>query len=138
MLHGTDYRHTQVLTASPHRLHLMVVDGAIRHAVQAEQALAAGDFETAHAALGRSRDFVSELLAGLDGRQAPELVERLKGLFLFVYRNLVDADRRREPERVRDALKILEMHRETWLEAGRLPSSAAAGDVIQTGRSWMT
>jgi flagellar protein FliS len=133
----SDYRETQVLTAPPWRLHLMVVDGAIRHALLAEQALSTGDFEAAHAALNRSRDFVTELLAGLDARQAPEIVDRLKSLFLFVHRRLVDADRRRDAQSVRDAVHVLELHRETWLEVGRLRPSTPA-EVTDHGRSWTT
>ena len=133
----TDYLQAQVLTASPHRLHLMVVDGAIRHALRAEQALSSGDYETAHVSLNKSRDFVTELLAGLDGRQAPDLIARLKSLFLFVHRRLVDADRLRNPACVRDALGILEKHRDTWVEAGRLQPAVAA-EVTDGGRSWTT
>ena len=132
-----DYLQTQVLTASPHRLHLMVVDGALRHAARAEQAIESGDFEAAHFALNKSRDFVTELLSGLDPGPAPELVGLLKNLFLFAYRKLAEADRCRDARLVRDARKILEMHRETWVEVGQLQASDAA-EVSETGRSWMT
>ena len=133
-----DYLETQVLTASPHRLHLMVVDGALRHAARATEALEAGDYESAHFALNKSREFVIELVSGLDPGPAPELADRLKNLFLFIYRNLAEADRRRDPRLVRDARKILEMHRETWLEVGRVQESTVAAEVSESGRSWIT
>jgi flagellar protein FliS len=133
-----DYLQTQVLTASPHRLHLMVIDGALRHAARAELSLSAGDFETAHLALNKCREFVAELLSGLDAGPAPELVDRLKNLFLFVYRNLAEADRRRNAALVRDAMKILEMHRETWVDVGRMSANTVTSETPATGRSWVT
>ena len=111
---GDEYLETSVMTATPHQLHSMVVSAAIRFAVQAEQALEESDHEAAHFALNNSRDFVSELIAGLDQEQSPELVDQLKGLFYYVYRNLVQADLHHDCGMVRDALSILRIHRDTW------------------------
>ena len=116
-MYGDDeYLETQVMTASPHQLHLMVIDGAIRHAAQAVKALEQNEIEKSHLALDNSRGFVGELISGLDETSAPELVATLKGLFFFVFRSLVDADLNRDAQPVHDALKILRMHRETWIE----------------------
>jgi flagellar protein FliS len=113
-----EYLETQVMTATPHQLHLMVVDGAIRFATQAEEALQENDFEISHFALNRSREFVTELIGGLDQERSDEIVNRLKSLFMFVYQNLVKADMKRDVSMAQDALKILKMHRETWMELG--------------------
>ncbi len=118
MMGADEYLEIQVMTATPHQLHLMVVDGAIRFAKQAEAAFADEDFETSHFSLNRAREFVNELIGGLNPDHAEELVNRLKGLFGFVSQNLVRADLERDPQLVRDALKILGMHRETWSELG--------------------
>ena len=115
-MYGDDeYLETQVMTASPHQLHLMVIDGAIRYADQAVKALEQDNIENAHLALNNSRGFVGELISGLDETSAPELVATLKGLFFFVFRNLIEADLNRDAQPVHDALKILRMHRETWI-----------------------
>ena len=122
---GADsYLATQVLTASPYRLHLMVLDGAIQFASQAEAALLEQDLETAHLAFGRCRDFVIELLGGLDESRDPELAGRMKDLFLFAYVNLVEGERDRDVKKVQDALAVLRTHHETWLELGVLLQSA--------------
>ena len=146
-----EYLDSKVMTASPYHLHLMVIDGAIRHATQAEQAMDADDFETAHFALNDSRSFVGELISGLNEEQAPELVDPLKGLFLFAFRNLVEADLNRDVAKVRDALAVLRSHRETWLaladalENAQVETDVAGGpprphiieDADNTaGRSW--
>jgi flagellar protein FliS len=108
------YLETQVLTASPERLHLMVVDAAIRFARQGQAALEARHIEAAFLALDHCRTCVTEILSGINSDLNPELAERLKGLFVFVQRNLVLADVERNPQYVRDALAVLESHRRTW------------------------
>lgn len=113
---ASEYLQARVLTASPQELHLMVVDGAIRHAAQARDALQANDYETSHFALNRARAFVMELLAGLDEDKAADVVRQLRRLFGFVYRRLNEADLQHDAGRVCDALRILDMHRDTWCE----------------------
>lgn len=114
MIARDEYLEARVMTAAPHQLHMMVVDGAIRFARQAHQALRDNEVETAHLCLNRSREFVSELIAGLDKNQAQDITERVHFLFTYAYRNLALADMEHEPRMIQDALRILEMHRETW------------------------
>lgn len=127
-----EYLKSRVMTARPEELHLMVVDGAVRQAVRAEEALPKKHYETSHEALNRARDFVIELIAGLDDKQAPDLVEKLKGLFGFVYRRLNEADLYHDVEKVREALQVLRMHRETWQQLLALRREAGRGE--DTGR----
>ena len=108
------YLESQVLTASAERLHQMVIDAAIRFARQAEEALEAEKHEAAYFALNRSRDCVNELLTGITSDPNPELANQLRGLFVFVIQKLARADLERDPQLVRDAVQILQAHRETW------------------------
>jgi flagellar protein FliS len=110
------YLETQVLTSSPERLHLMIVEAAIRFARQGEAALEAGNIDVAFRALSKSRDCVNEIMTGINGDLNRDLAEQLRGLFVFVQQNLVRADLRRDPQLIRDALVILEHHRQTWLQ----------------------
>lgn len=111
-----EYLEAKVMTAPPEELHLMVVDGAIRQSALAERCLTDGDFEASHNALCRAREFVVELMNGLDESQAPQVVPQLKGLFGFAYRRLHEADMHRDSEMIADALKVLKSHRDTWRE----------------------
>jgi flagellar protein FliS len=136
-----EYLEAQVLTASPHRLHLLVVDGAIRHAKRALEALDGSRWEELDTALSRSRDCVTELVGGLNAEPTPDLTERMQALFTFVYRSLVLADLERSPARIRDALRILEIHRATWVELGEeLARRHAVGESVPSphARSWTT
>ena len=137
------YLETQVLTASPVRLHLMVVDAAIRFARQGEAALEAGNLETAFLALNNSRACVNDVLTGIKADPNPDLADQLRALFGFIQRNLMYADLHRDPQLIRDAVEVLETHRRTWVElmehvqqeqtALRGPHAAAVAET-----SWIT
>ena len=143
------YLEAEVMTASPYRLHLLTVEGAIRFAKQAVEALERKDLETAHFALNTSRGLVGELIGGLDETQAPEMVGHLKAIFVFTYRNLALADMEHDSTRIHSALRILNLHRETWialqdqlrqLQQSPPEVSAPSHDDAcgsSTGRSWI-
>ncbi|WP_166823737.1 flagellar export chaperone FliS [Thalassoroseus pseudoceratinae] len=117
---SAQYLSTEVLTASPYRLHQMVVDAALRFAYQAEAAIAEPDREVVSMACTRSREFVAELISGLREDSAPELVSSLKALFVFVYRNLAEAERDCDAEKLQAAIRVLTEHRQTWQELGNM------------------
>jgi len=118
MPRNDQYLSTQVLTASPYRLHLMVVEGAVRHARLAVEAMTEGDVESSHLALSQSRDYVAELIGGLNEEYEGELSASIKQLFFFAYINLAEGERERDLNKVQVALKVLESHHQTWLELG--------------------
>jgi flagellar secretion chaperone FliS len=113
-----EYLETQVLTATPHQLHLMVIDGALRHATSAQAALQSGQLARAETQLKRANECVAELIAGLDAAHQPELVDQLRSLFVFVQQALADAERKHDAGRLGEALGVLRLHRETWIALG--------------------
>jgi len=125
-----EYLETQVKTASPERLHLMVVDAALRYGQQGVDALERGEIEAAWLSLNRSRACVAELISGIKPEPDPELSANLRGVFVFAYRQLATAGRTHAPQPAVDALKILQIHRETWqeliqqLQSGRTPNDS--------------
>jgi flagellar secretion chaperone FliS len=134
-----EYLESKVTTATPYHLHLMVIDGAIRHARAAQAALERKSLADARAGLAQSRRFVAEILSGLDRKQMPDVVERLQSIFILVLRNLVKADLDHNPQLVSESLSILELHRGTWLAlAERLKQESAvlAAASPAGGFSW--
>jgi flagellar protein FliS len=137
------YLETQVLTASPERLHLMVIDAAIRFARQAVAAVENKDIEAGFHALARSRSCVNEILTGIATDPNPELAERLRGLFIFVQQSLARADLLRDSQLIRDALTILETHRQTWQALiDRIQEAQPDRSIVEefgvSERSWTT
>ncbi len=140
MSFATEYLETKILTATPHQLHLLVVDGAIRHATAAETALRSRTLTQAEEHLSRSNQCVAELIAGLDAGRQPQLVEQLKSVFVYVQRTLAEADRRHDPQPIGDALAVLRLHRQTWLALGeKLAQETPAPHLERSaGFSWTT
>lgn len=108
------YFEDQVLTASPQRLHLMLLDGALQYARRAIPHWEAGRmYEGGEAVIGCQR-IVAELMRGLRPEQAPTLVARVTGLYNFVYRTLIEAASQRDAAKLNEVISVLEIERETW------------------------
>ena len=142
-----EYLETRVMTAAPEELHMMVIDGAVRYASQAESAMDEKDFEMAHSALNRAREFVAELIAGLNDEHNPDVVTELKGLFGHAYLCLAEADLHHDVEPIRVAAKCLRLHRDVWKQlikerpmngpdSDREPNRVIDSD--SSGQSWTT
>lgn len=108
------YFETQVLTATPQKLRLMLIDGALTYARQAAEHWRQGRlYEGGEAVLGCQR-IVTELLHGLKPDVAPQLVGNVASLYNFVFRALIEAGLKHDTARLNDAVTVLEIERETW------------------------
>ncbi len=104
-----EYLDSKVTTATPYQLHLMVIDGAIRNCQAAEAAIREHNPAEARGSLAKAREFVAELLAGLDASRMPEVIEKLNALFVFILRNLVKAELERDPQLVAESITLLRL-----------------------------
>jgi flagellar secretion chaperone FliS len=111
---GSDYLQTEVLTATPQRLQLMLIDAAIRSTSYARQQFAAQNVEAAFPSLLRAQSIMAELLSGLRPQSKDDLVARVAAVYIFVYTVLVTANLEHSAEKLDDALRVLETERETW------------------------
>lgn len=108
------YFESQVFTATPQRLRLMLIDGALHYARRAALHWEQGrDYEAGEAIAGCQR-IVTELLRGLRTEIAPDLVGNVAALYNFVFRSLIEAGLKRDPRKLADAVRVLEIDRETW------------------------
>ena len=108
------YLETEVLTATPQKLQLMLIDAAIRSAERAARHMEADEFERASDALIHAQQVVTEMLGSLNRDANPALAGKVAAVYLFVFRSLVDAGVRRDRKKLDDALRILGIERETW------------------------
>jgi len=108
------YLTTEVMTASPQKLHLMLIEGAVRFVHKARQHGAAQEVQPASEAITRARRIVAELLAGCRRDLDPGLVSRVTLLYGFVYRTLLEAAFTFDDAKLADVLRILEIERDTW------------------------
>jgi flagellar protein FliS len=108
------YLVTGVMTAPPQKLHLMLIEGAIRFVRRARQHWAAKEDAQAADALVRAQEIVGEVLAGFNRDLDPDLVNRVAAIYAFVYRTLLEASTYRDDARLAEVLNILDIDRETW------------------------
>jgi len=109
------YLAAQVLPAPPQKLQLMLIDGAIRQIHLAREHWQRQENDDACEALIRAQGFVTEVIKGLDRDAAPELAGKIAGVYLFVFRRLLEANLRRNDKALDEALRVLEVERQTWL-----------------------
>lgn len=117
MATGSDaYLKTQIMTAPPEKLQLMLYEGAIRFASQARDRINERNWEASCELLIRAQDIMLELMGGLRPEVNAGLCGRMAALYLFIYRRLVEANIRHDTRLIDDALEVLKIQRDTWVE----------------------
>jgi flagellar secretion chaperone FliS len=108
------YLTTEVFTASPQRLHLMLVEAAIRCVQRAAACWQAEEPQRAAEAIIHAEEVLGNLLAGLNRDIGGDLVAKTAAVYTFVFRSLMEANARRDPRKLDDALRVLAIERDTW------------------------
>lgn len=134
------YLVTEVMTATPQKLQLMLLDAAIRAAQRARQRWQTKDDGRACEDLIHAQQIMGELLAGLDGEVDSDLVKKVASVYLFIFRSLMEANHDRDEKKLDDALKVLKVERETWRQVceelgSKLPKDQAAAPAIPPATS---
>jgi flagellar protein FliS len=124
------YLETDVTTATPQRLRLMLIEETLRQARQAQDAAARGERTEAGERTSRCRNLVSELLAGVQPEQTAVAKEVLR-VYFFVYSTLVEVEFGGDYGRLADIIRVLEEDQVTWqavcqLSPERPPAQASS------------
>jgi flagellar secretion chaperone FliS len=120
------YTESSVLTATPEQLVVMLYDGAIRFLTQAAAALRAGDRQQSTARLRRAEAIIAELNMTLDMQRGGEVAGRLRSIYLFAKRHLIEAQLKSDPERIDHVIGLLSELRESWAELAHRHGRQAA------------
>lgn len=116
-MHGSArdrYLETEVMTASPQKLQLMLIDAAIRSIEHARRHWRAKRDDEASESLIRAQQIITELLSGLNHEVLPDLTKRVAAVYLFAFRRLIEANSHRDEGKLDEALRALEPQREAW------------------------
>lgn len=133
-----DYLVTEVMTAAPQKLQLLLVDAAFRLAVKAREHRRNHQAEAAGEALIRCQQIVTELMCGLRPESNPELVRKVGAIYAFIFRTLVEAHLKHDATKLDEVISILEIERDTWREVcTQLGSKRAADDSGQPRASFV-
>jgi flagellar protein FliS len=108
------YLRTRVLTAGPEELRLLLLEGAVKFACQGRDGLARKDFEASYSGISQCRAIVLELLTTIRTDIDPDLMDKVKGIYTFLYQELTTANIEKSVERMNKIIQLLEYETETW------------------------
>ncbi|WP_217127053.1 flagellar export chaperone FliS [Hydrogenophilus thiooxidans] len=108
---------TAVQTADPHRLILMLFDGALMAIAQAEVAIEQRNIPQRAAAINKAIAIVIEgLKAALDPEAGGELADRLAALYDYIAERLTHANALNNAAPLKEAANLLRTIRDAWAE----------------------
>ena len=110
------YQRTEVETADPKRLVVMLYDGAVRFLYRAQEAMARRDYEGQNEALTRAQAIFSELDCSLNP-EAGEIAANLRATYTYLYNALVEANLRDDAALLAEVTGRVERLRDAWREA---------------------
>ena len=109
------YLETQISTATPQQLRLMLIEGAIRHARQTADSWREGRAGDALESLIRCRSFITELISGIREGSSP-LADNVLGIYMFIFQELTYSQQNQDAARMEGVIQVLEEERTTWQE----------------------
>lgn len=111
------YGARKVETASPAELVLMLYEGAIKFCNIAMGAIEKKDYEKANTNIQKARRIVVELQTTLDHKY--KVAEDFDVIYDYIFKTLVQANVKKDPEILEEALKQLRDLRDAWKEIMR-------------------
>lgn len=111
------YGARKVETASPAELVLMLYEGAIKFCNIAIEAIEKKDYEKANTNIQKARRIIVELQTTLDHKY--KVAEDFDVIYDYIFKTLVQANIKKDPEILEEALKQLRDLRDAWKEIMR-------------------
>lgn len=133
------YQQTQVTTATPERLLIMLYDGAIRFVALAREGIEEGDRVKKLESISRALAIITHLSDTLDHNAGWDQSQELDALYAYMAGALSRANFSNQAEPLKVVLSLLTGLRETWIEAieqnrketGPVAAAAEAGAVLE-------
>lgn len=112
---GISYWETQINTATPQKLRLMLIEGGLRFAQQAIDAWAEGRGEDGLTALLRCQSIIAELLGSVREDGTP-VTRQVIGIYTFLALQLHEAELSTDSQKLVEVIQVLQEERQTWQE----------------------
>ena len=125
---NTAYRKTQIETASPETLILMLYDGALRFMGQAEIAFEEKNLEQISNLLLRVQAIFAELMTALDKEKGGEIAVNLERLYVFFLEKLGEANVKKDVKPMLEIKPLVQNLRNTWEQV--MQKHQTSGQVV--------
>lgn len=109
-----EYNRNKILTASPAELTLMLYEGAIKFCNIAMIAIEKGDLQKAHTNIKKAEDIITEFKVTLNHKYL--VAKDFEKIYDYIYSLLVNANVKKDPEILNQALVEIRGMRDTWKE----------------------
>lgn len=110
------YKNNSVNYASKEQLLLMLLDGAVKFAKMARQAILDKDIKKSHENLVKTQDIFTELMITLD-QNAGEWAANMYKIYDFIKEKLFQANLKKDVKILDEVMPLIEEVRDTWQEA---------------------
>lgn len=111
------YKQTSIETATPEKLMFMLFDGGIKFLKQAEKHIEDKDMLKANEKLKKGQEVIRELMASLDLEKGGEFAENQLRLYDYMHYELVQANMRKDKEKVEIIRNMLSDIKDSFKEA---------------------
>lgn len=116
-----EYRNSQVMTASPAELTLMLYDGAIKFVNIAHDAIEKGEIEKANTNIQKASNIIEELQSTLNHKYP--IWEDFDNVYKYIRDRLLWANMRKDNEILDEAKDAINQMRDTWKEVMRVTNN---------------
>jgi len=120
------YQQTQVNSQSPLELVVMLYDGALRYLQMASDGTRRSDLNAKREGMSRGMAIIAELQNTLNLQEGGEVARSLDGLYSYITTRLVDANVRRDPAPIDEAIRLLRPLRDAWAQIASPAASVHA------------
>ncbi|MGI5858998.1 MAG: flagellar export chaperone FliS [Tepidanaerobacteraceae bacterium] len=109
------YQYNSIMSASPEHLMIMMFEGAIKFVKLARKDIEEKNMAGANYNLTRAQDIITELDQSLD--MSYDVSENLSGVYDFIYRQLVDANIKKDIQILDVVESMMTELKDTWSQA---------------------
>ncbi len=113
----SQYKETQVLTASQGQLIVMLYDGAIKFIKSAVSMIEdKKKYDKVNESLIRAQDIVTELMLSLNFDEGGEMANKLYSLYLYFNKLLIEGNIKKDPKPLNEVVEHMESLRSSWAQ----------------------
>jgi flagellar protein FliS len=118
---------TSVISASPHKLIVLLYDGALVAVKNAANHMAAGNIAGKGEAIGKALDIINNgLRASLDKKGGGEIAANLDALYVYMAQRLLTASLQNKTAMLDEVQALLVDLRDAWTQIGEKPAAPGA------------
>ena len=124
------YQQSQIQTASPEKILIMLYDGAIQFLNKALKAMEENNIQESHNNNVAAQNIIAEFMNTLDMDIGGEVAQNLYSLYEYLHHRLVQANINKKPEYVKEVLVHLKELKHTWEEAIRIANKEKVNENL--------